>query len=196
MRRSILLSALAALVLIVPVAAGVKPAAAAGAPKWVVDKAASKLTFRSAFSGMAFEGGFKRWDADIAFDPKNLAASKAVVTVDLTSVATGDQDRDEALPTDDWFSTGKFHNATFTTKVIKDLGGGKYQATGDLSLRGVTKPVLLNFTLAITGAQAKMTGTAAVDRSQFGVGQGQFKSAETVPFGVTVNVSIVAKRAG
>ena len=204
MRRFIVLSALASLALagsaIAATAAKPAPAKAApaksGAAKWAVDPAASKLGFSSAFSGTAFQGSFRRWSADVAFDPKNLAASKATVTVDMTSVATGDESRDESLPTDDWFASGKFKTATFTTTSIKDLGGGKYQAPANLTIRGVTKPVVLNFTVAITGDQAKMSGTAVINRSQFGVGQGQWAGAETVPLNVTVNVNIAAKRAG
>ena len=172
------------------------PAAAKGAAAaWTVDKANSKIRFRSAFSGTAFEGGFAKWDAQIAFDPKNLAGSKAVVSVDLASAGTGDSDRDSTLPTADWFNVPKFPRAVFTTTAFKDLGGGKYEAAGTLSLLGVTKPVTLPFTLAITGDTAKMSGQVVLNRSQFGVGQGQFAAADTVPFEVTVPITVVAKRA-
>lgn len=204
MRRFIVLSAIASLALggaaiaataAKPAPKAAAPAAKGGAAKWTVAPG-STLGFASSFSGTAFQGSFKRWNADIAFDPKNLAASKATVTIDMTSSATGDASRDESLPTDDWFSTGKFKNATFTTTSIKDLGGGKYQAPANLTIRGVTKPVVLNFTVAITGDQAKMTGSTVINRTQFGVGQGQWAGAETVPYNVTVNVNITAKRAG
>ncbi len=167
-----------------------------GAPAWIVDKANSKIRFRSAFSGTAFEGGFGKWDAQIKFDPKNLAGSKAVVSVDLASVASGDADRDQTLPTADWFNVAKFPRAVFTTTAITAAGGGKYNAAGTLSLRGVAKPVVLPFTLVITGDTARMTGQVVLNRSQFGIGQGQFTAADTVPFEVTVPVSVVAKRAG
>ena len=171
------------------------PALAAAPASWIVDKAASRLTFRSSFAGAAVNGAFKRWDAQIQFDPKALAASKAVVAVDVGSASTGNQEQDEALPTADWFSALRFPKASFVTRSFKDLGGGRYQAIGDLTLRGVSKPVVLPFTLTITGDQAKMSGQAVVNRSQFGVGQGQFASAETAPFNVTVNVALVARRA-
>jgi polyisoprenoid-binding protein YceI len=177
-----------------------KPApAAAPAGKvstWTVDKANSRIRFKSAFGGAAFEGGFDRWDAQIAFDPKNLAASKVTATIDLASAKTGDADRDQTLPTDEWFNTAKFPRATFTTSAIRDAGGGKYQAVGTLNLKGVSKPVTLPFTLAITGDQARMTGSVVIKRNDFGVGQGQFAGADTVPFEVTVNIAVAAKRAG
>ena len=181
-------------------AAPAKPAPApaakpgAAAPAWVVDKASSKIRFRSAFSGAAFEGGFARWDAQINFDPKNLAGSKAVVSVDMASAASGDSDRDQTLPTDEWFAVGKFPKATFTTTAIRSLGGDKYQAVGTLNMKGASRPVTLPFTLTIAGDQAKMAGTVVLNRTQFGVGQGQFTSAETVPFEVTVVVAVNAKR--
>jgi polyisoprenoid-binding protein YceI len=176
------------------------PAPAAGArsaaPAWSVDKTNSKIRFRSTFGGTAFEGGVSRWDAQIHFDPSNLAGSKAVVSVDLASATSGDADRDQTLPTADWFDVAKYPRATFTSTAIKALGGGRYQATGALNLKGVTRPVTLPFTLTITGDTARMQGQVVLNRSQFGVGQGQFAGAETVPFEVTVPITVVAKRAG
>jgi len=174
-----------------PASAG--KAAPADARSWTLDKTASRLRFRSAFAGTAFEGGFSRFDAQINFDPKNLAGSRAVVTVDLASAATGDADRDQTLPTADWFNTAKFPRATFTSTAIRDLGGGRYQASGNLSLKGVTKPVTLPFTLQIQGNTARMNGQVVINRSQFGVGQGQFAGADTIPHEVTVTIAVLAR---
>ncbi len=170
-------------------------AAVAAPSAWTVDKAASKLGFRSSFGGDAFTGTFRRWDAQIVFDPKQLAASKATVSIDLTSAATGDSSRDEALPSDDWFAAKKFPRATFTTTGFKSLGGNKYQAAGTLTIRGVAKPLVLPFTLAIAGDLAKMNSSVVLNRSAFGVGQGEFKSAESVPLNVTVDIALTARRA-
>lgn len=171
-------------------------AAHAAAPaKWTVDMASSRLGFRSAFAGQVVRGAFRRWDADIVFDPKALAQSKATVTVQVASAVTGDPSKDQALPTADWFDAARFPRATFATTAIKDLGGGRYQASGTLSLRGVSRPIVLPFTLTITGDRAKMAGSVAVNRSAFGVGQGQFRGADTVPFNVVVEVALTAHKA-
>ncbi len=170
-------------------------ARAATPAKWTVDMAASRLGFRTAFAGQVVQGAFRRWGADIVFDPKALAQSKATVTVQLASAVTGDASKDEALPTADWFDVMRFPRATFATTAIKDLGGGRYQAAGTLSLRGVNRAIVLPFTLAITGDRARMTGSTVVDRSAFGVGQGQFKGADTVPFNVVIEVALTAHKA-
>lgn len=178
-------------VLMLAVPAGAQTPAA---PAWTVDKAASRLGFRAAMNGAAFQGSFGRWDARINFDPANLKSSKVTATVDVASARTGDGGRDEALPSSDWFDAKRHPRATFTTRSITAAGPGKYVAAGDLTLRGVTRPVNLPFTLAITGNTAKMNGSVVLDRTAFGVGQGQWKTGSAVDTKVTVTVAITAKR--
>jgi polyisoprenoid-binding protein YceI len=170
-------------------------APASAATVWQVNAAASKLGFRGAMGGEAFAGVFRRWTAQIAFDPKALATSKAVVWIDMGSAATGDADRDQALPTADWFAAGAFPKASFITRGFKDLGGGRYQAIGDLTIRGVHRPLVLPFTLTIAGDTAKMTGAVQLNRLDFGVGQGRWKAADVVAPAVTVTVDLSAHRA-
>jgi polyisoprenoid-binding protein YceI len=167
----------------------------AAPPAWRADKAVSKIAFTGAMNGQAFNGAFGRWDAQIAFDPKDLAASRVVATIETGSARTGDQTRDEALPTDDWFAAKAFPKATFVSRRIVAAGPGRYVAQGDLTLRGVTRPVSLPFALAIAGDTAKMTGAVSLDRSAFGVGQGQWKGPDPVALKVQVNIAITAKRA-
>ena len=167
---------------------------AAAAPAWTVDKTASALKFTSSFGGEAFSGTFRRWDADIRFDPANLAGSSVTATVDITSAATGSPDRDQALPTADFFDAARFPKATFTAHTFAALGAGRYRARGVLTLRGVAKPLTLPFALTITGAQARMTGAVALNRLAFGVGQNEWKATTTLPAAVSVNVVLVARR--
>jgi polyisoprenoid-binding protein YceI len=124
-----------------------------------------------------------------------LKGSKAVVSIDMTSAFTNEQTRDESLPTADWFNADKFPRATFVTKGFTALGGGKYQAAGDLTLKGVSKPIVLPFTLVISGDTAKMTSAIIVNRLVFGVGQGQWKTEEAIPARVTVRIALTAKKA-
>ena len=171
------------------------PAIAAPAPAWTVDKAASHVGFQGAMNGQSFNGGFSRWDATIAFDPNNLPASKVTAVIDTGSAKTGDQTRDEALPTDDWFSVKVFPRATFVSRKITAAGPGRYVAQGDLTIRNAIHPVTLPFALAITGDTAKMAGSLALDRAAFGVGQGQFKTGDTVALKVGVNIAVTARKA-
>lgn len=171
------------------------PAAwAAPAPTWAVDKGASSIRFSSSFNGNAFSGEFSRWDADIHFDPANLAGSSVSVTIDAASAATGDADRDQALPTPKFLSAAKFPRAAFTAHTFKALGGGKYLATGQLSLRGVTRPLALPFALTIAGDKARMNASLALDRLAFGVGQAEWRATSALPAAVNVSIAVNARR--
>jgi polyisoprenoid-binding protein YceI len=170
-------------------------AAAAAPPAWIVDKAASSLRFTSSMAGESFTGAFRRWDADIRFDPANLAASSVTATIDVASAATGNPDRDQALPTDTFLDAPAFPKASFVAHHFSALGGGRYQADGLLTLRGVSKPLSLPFTLVIQGGQARMTSQVAINRLAFGVGQGEWKATTTIPAAVTVSIVVAARRA-
>jgi polyisoprenoid-binding protein YceI len=180
-------AAAAALVLgcLAPLAAEARP--------YTVDKAASRLGFRGQMEGAAFQGTFSRWDAQIDFDARNLKTSRAVVTIETASARTGDAGRDEALPSSDWFAVGKFPRATFVTRSITAKGPGRYEAAGDLTIRGVKRAVVLPFTLSETGGVARMRGSLVIDRRWFGVGQGQFRNDGMVAANVTIDVSVVAR---
>src|SRR5579885_2917341 len=100
----------------------VAPAAALAAPTWAVDHAASKLGFGGRVSGAGFNGVFRRGDAVIHFDPKDLAHSDVAVTMDMASATTGNGDRDALLPDQDWFWTSRFPRATFVARNFTPTG--------------------------------------------------------------------------
>jgi polyisoprenoid-binding protein YceI len=187
---------LLATLLILSLAAGAAPTAvfAAAAPQWAVQKAASSVRFTSSMNGQAFSGGFRRWDADIRFDPKNLAGSSVKARFDTASAVTGDPDRDQALPTEAFLSAAKFPVASYEASSFHDLGGGRFEALGRLTLRGISKPLTLPFTLAISGADARMKASVAINRLAFGVGQNEWKVVTTLPAPVRVDIQIVARR--
>jgi len=182
--------------LAVAVLAALAPSLALAAPPtWTVDKAASRLTFASRVGGQAFTGTFKRWDAVIHFDPKDLAHSDVAATIEIASAATGNGDRDAEIPDQDWFWTSHFPRATFVAHGFAAAGPGRYTAPGVLTIRGVAKPLTLPFTLAITGVSAKMHADVELNRLAFGVGQGEWKATDSVPAGVAVHIDIAARRA-
>ena len=168
--------------------------ALAAPPTWTVDHAASKLTFSTSVSGKGFTGVFRRWDAVIHFDPRDLAHSDVTATIDITSAFTGDNDRDAELPDQDWFWTSHFPRASFVAHSFQAAGPGRYVAQGVLTIRGVARPLTLPFALAITGASARMNAQVSLNRLAFGVGQGEWQATDTVPANVAVGVDLTAHR--
>jgi len=166
------------------------------APAWTVDKSQSRLGFTGTYDGTPFTGQFGAWDARILFDPADLGASMADVTIETGSASTGDPDHDEHLPGPSWFSVKVFPQASFRTESISATGPDAYVAQGALTIRGVTQPVSLPFTLAIAGDIATMSGKLTLDRTAFGLGAGAYGGGDMVAPEVTVNVELTARREG
>jgi polyisoprenoid-binding protein YceI len=162
--------------------------------RWSVNYAESRLGFSATQTGKSFDGEFEKFDASIAFDPANLAASSIDVTIDMTSAKTGDRQRDAALPGSDWFKAKDFPTARFTSTNVEQTGEGAYVAHGRLTIRDATRDLDLPFTLAIDGDEATSTGAIVLTRTDYGVGQGEFASDEWVGFEVKVTVDITATR--
>ena len=158
---------------------------------WVVAKGGT-LGFSARWNGEPVDGRFARWTATILFSPEALDASKIDVGIDLASVDTGDGQRDGTLTGSDFFDTGKFAKATYRASEFKALGGNRYRADGALTLRGVTKSVPLYFTLDIKGDKARARGSATIDRTSFGVGQGDYASTAEIAGPVAVSFDFQA----
>lgn len=162
--------------------------------RWTVRRAASSLSFATSWSEGPVDGRFGSWDAVILFDPAALDASSVKVTIDMTSAKTGVADTEGALPDPDWFAAATHPTATFAATRFRHRSGDRYEAIGTLSLRGVSRPLTLPFTLTIDGDVATMRGSTVIDRTVFGVGQGEWKATTDVKAGVTVTVAIKADR--
>jgi polyisoprenoid-binding protein YceI len=164
------------------------------AADWKLDPSKSTLGFSGTQTGAAFQGKFSNYNAAITFDPDHLETSHISVTVDLASAVTGDTQRDTALPGKDWFDTAEFPQAKFDTDAIRQTGAGSYQASGKLTLRGVTRLFVLPFVLDLDGGAAHAKGHGTLLRNDFGVGQGPWSSGQWVALEVGVDVDIVATR--
>jgi cytochrome b561/polyisoprenoid-binding protein YceI len=167
--------------------------AAGTTPVWTLAPG-GRLGWTSSWSGAGINGSFGRWTSDIRFNPAALDKSKISVTVDLASVTSGDGERDSTLKSDDFFSTASHPKAVWTSGRIRSLGGNRYSADGSLSLRGVSRAVPLSFTLDLAGRDAKVSGGGTLNRTDFGVGQGDYAKTDEIPGPVAISFNFRAKR--
>ena len=161
---------------------------------WLVNPG-GRLGFTANWNGDAINGSFSRWTADIEFSPEALDDSSIEVSIDLASVTTGDSQRDGSLTGSDFFDTARFARATYRASKFRALGGDRYRADGTLTLRGTSKPVPLAFTLTITADRARARGTATIDRTSFGVGQGDYANTAEIagPVAISFDFSATAR---
>ncbi len=160
---------------------------------WLVNKNA-QLGFVAQWEGQPVIGSFQQWTADIVFSPDDLKNSSLTVKVDLASVATGDEQRDSALPSADWFDVAHHPTAIFLASNFKKVAEGSYKANGTLSLRDKTAPIVLSFKLKIDGDKATAKGSTTLDRTVFGVGQGEFSATDQISAAVKVSFNLTAMR--
>lgn len=165
------------------------------AAPWKIDPK-STLTFTVKQAGTPFTGQFTKFTPVVEFDPAHPEAGNISVTVDMASATIDDKDKRESLPTEDWFFTEKFPKATFISTRIEHVGfdSNTYMAQGNLTLRGVTKPVMLSFALEEHHDHTRAFGNASINRQDFGIGQGQWKSDEWIAYPVEVKFNLIATK--
>jgi len=139
------------------------------------DPAHSSVDFsiRHFFSNVP--GSFARVAGSIVVDRDDLTKSTVEATIDIASVSTNNDKRDAHLRSASFFDAGKFPAATFKSTTWTKTGDNTYDVTGDLTLKGVTKPVVLHvqslgFGPGMKGAMLSgWSATAALKRSDFGI---------------------------
>jgi cytochrome b561/polyisoprenoid-binding protein YceI len=160
---------------------------------WQVNAKQSQLGFTTSWSGDEVLGQFNDWQADIVFSEQALDKSSIKVMVNLAQLSTGDSQRDEALATQDWFNVPQYPKAIFESKAIKKIANNRYQAQGKLSLRDKEQAITLDFSLKIKANTAIAQGTAMLDRTAFGVGQGEWAATDSIPAAVKVTFKLQAR---
>jgi polyisoprenoid-binding protein YceI len=114
---------------------------------YALDKSHAKIVWTvSHFGFSSYYGEFTDFDAKLAFEPKTPEKSRLEVTINTAGLATHDPKLDQHLKSADFFNVEKFPTATFKSSKVEATGPATGRVTGDLTLLGVTKPVVLDVT--------------------------------------------------
>ncbi len=161
-----------------------------------VDPAKSEIRFVTKQMNVPVEGTFRKFSAQLDFDPAKLASSKAQIEVDLGSIDTGSSEADAEVKGKAWFNLAVFPTAKFVSTGLKALGGGRYEAAGKLTIKGKTLDVTAPFTVKQEGGVTVFDGGFTLLRLQFGIGEGPWADTETVANEVQVKFKLtgVAKK--
>ncbi len=160
---------------------------------WQVIAKQSHLKFKALQEGEAFEGEFKDFTAEIKFHPDNLEDSVVKVTVPILGVDAGSTDRNSTLPGKAWFSAKKFPNAIFTASAFTQTSESQYEAAGALTIKGISRPLSLPFTLDIEGGIAKMRSQLEVKRTDWDIGETPWHTDEWVSTSVNLDIAVTAQ---
>jgi polyisoprenoid-binding protein YceI len=156
------------------------PLAMAQTSAWATDPAHSAVVFSIRHGGVSnVHGRFGGVKGTLVFNETDITKSTVTVTIDTTTVDTGEPTRDAHLKTDAFFDVAKFPTAAFTSSgVVKN--GSKLTVNGNLTLHGVTLPVVLDVEGPSTPVEGAMdrkphsgfTATTTLSRTAYGIGNG------------------------
>ncbi len=166
---------------------------------WVIDSEQSALGFQFSQYGQDVTGTFSVWSGAIVFDSENLEEASARIEIDIAGIGTGSADRDQQAVSQEWFAAQDHPRAVFESESFEALGANRYGVKGRLTLRGVQLPVSFPFLLEISekdggGQLADMSANFTLQRLDFGIGQGQWKSTDAIGNAVDIEIKLQAEK--
>ena len=152
--------------------------------------AQSEVGFVSRQMGVPVEGKFRKWAAQIAFDPKKPEAGKVSFTIDTGSASFGAPETDAEMPKATWFNVARFPQATFQSTSIKALGKGQFEVRGKLAIKGSTQDAVVPVTVTQAGAASTATGAFTIKRLDFKIGENEWADTSMVANEVQVKFKL------
>lgn len=159
-----------------------------------VDLSKSKVTATSKQMNVPVEGTFKKFTAQLDFDPAKPAAGSAKLSIDTASYDLGDESYNQQVRGKDWFDTAQFPNATFASSAIAPAGGNQFKVSGILTIKGKSENVTVPVTVTQQGSTQTFDGTLPIKRSQFDIGSGEWKDTSVVADEVLIKFHLVDAR--
>lgn len=150
----------------------------------------STLGFVSRQMGVPVNGRFRRFAAELDFDPARAASARGSFEVELASVDTGSNEADEEVKGKDWLFVKNFPRARFEIAGIRPLGGNRYEIRGPLTLRDMRHDIVIAASLREAAGRAIFEGRYLLKRLDFNIGGGAWGDTDTVANEVEVRFSL------
>lgn len=168
------------------------------AADWRIDQAHTTVSFKVRHLGVTWvQGEFQRVSGKVRYDRKNPGAAAADIVIDAASINTRNARRDNHLRNDDFLLVEKHPSITFKSKAVKNAGADSLELVGDLTIRGVTKEVVLKVAdisgEVTTGRGTVKMGASAttrINRKEFGVKYNRLLDAGGLVVGNEVRITI------
>ncbi len=164
------------------------------APYQAIVPTKSSVTFSYKQMGVAIDGRFKKFAAQVNFDPAKADAAKASFEVELASVDAGSSEADDEVVTKSWFNAAAFPKATFVTKQFKQTAPNQYEVSGTLSIKGQSREVKFPMKHTAQGKDGVLTGGFTLKRGDFNIGEGMWAKFDVVANNIQVNFSLTASQ--
>jgi polyisoprenoid-binding protein YceI len=164
---------------------------------WKADRAHSRVTFSVSHMVVGeVAGRFTDFDATLVSSKEDLTDAKIAATIKTASVNTDNESRDNHLRSDDFFNADSFPAMTFVSTGVEKTGAGTYTITGNLTIRNITKQVVLAATYKGQvntggGTKAAFKATTTIDRFEFGTKWNKMIEAGSLIVGKNVDITLL-----
>lgn len=150
----------------------------------------SQISFTMQQMHVPVQGQFNKFSGDISLDPANAASGHANLTIQIASIQLPTAEAAAQTQKPVWFDVARFPTAHFCTTSIKPLGGDRFQFSGKLTIKGITREVSAPFTASRQGKITLIDGTLPVSRLAFKIGDGEWRDTDTVADTVQIRFRI------
>lgn len=176
---------------------------------WNVDQPHTEINFSVKHFFTPVTGTFSDYDIDLRFDPDNLENSSVSVSIEVASVDTNNERRDNHLRSGDFFNAEKYPRMTFQSTSVRQVGPNQFVAVGDLTIKETSKRIELPITLLgvkdipegpmremLGGVSqvASFTAGTTIDRREFEVGVANWAQTLIVGGDVEISIALEANR--
>jgi polyisoprenoid-binding protein YceI len=157
-----------------------------------VNASASQISFTYNQMGARVYGTFGKFEATIDFNSANPSAARAGLTIQLSSIDAGSSDANIELQKPAWFNTAAYPEAKFVSSKVTALGNNRYEVTGKLTLKGLTREVGAQITLKPQSAIGVFDGEFILKRGDFKIGEGEWADYGVISNEINIKFRVVA----
>ena len=159
-----------------------------------VDLAKSEISFGFKQENVPGTGKFRKFTAQVSFDAAKPEGTKASIEVDVNSIDFGDDNWNRDALGTSWFNGKQFPKSTFTVTGAKSIGGGRFEAPGKFTLKGITRDISVTFIAKADAGGTLIEGSAPLKRLDYKIGEGSWADTAVVANEVAVRFKLYLKK--
>lgn len=157
-----------------------------------VNRTASQISFTFQQFGQRVYGTFSDFEGTLTFDTQKPETAHALLKIQLASIDAGSQDTNTQLQQPAWFDTAAYPVGVYESNGATALGDNRYKITGNLTIKGITRPVDIDVVLKEQSGIGVFDGAFILKRGDFKIGEGEWAGNSVVSDDINIKFKMVA----
>mgnify|MGYP000845344867 CR=1 FL=1 len=157
-----------------------------------VNRTASQISFTYTQLGQRVYGTFGDFEGTLSFDTQKPETGHALLKIQLASIDAGSADANNELQRVSWFDTAAYPVGVYESTGITALGDNRFKISGNLTIKGTTRPVLLSVVLKELDGIGVFDGESILKRGDFKIGEGEWAGNSVVSDDINIKFKMVA----